>query len=640
MAGLLATAVIVADQAGGAEARIAAESDIGATGVAAPPPADGVDPIPELDGAIDSESDDDSSHAEDALDDAIAEGDDDDREPASTGLSSSPGLADDPTPSEPAGEQAAPERPGAISTPEPTPTPAPTAAPAATPNPTPEPLEQEDFPAGAELPDIGVPVVNPGPVPELPPAGDVNPEPAESAVPPAPEPIPVDLETLPPEGVPPMPEPEPEPPVSVSDVADGAPGNLTGNEVGCESRCITRALLHKNIRTADVDFEMRTNVATTRAIWVLPNGPFVVDGLPVHMRNAPYATDMQPGKSWNLPITGLEHGRSYRIVVTAADNQGNVEMATTVMTTTDGPADDLASPGSPCNFDCLTSATVIPGPDFGRASISIEANAPVLFEVAISTSEPGTIDGNPFLPNDVTITDVTASDVSYQANAIGLAPKTEYYIVVRVTDDEGNRNYATGSFTSLPAPVVPDPEPLPDESVFVATWIERVHIHENGDNVGRGEVSMRYGIFDLGDDTPESEAATDHRWVRPFVKVSDGESMDAYGMRLSEVDPWERLPSVIVNAAESDAVGDPLTDCGFEVAAQLAGSDRISTCDQALTAAVLDDITVGWIETLPSCDGYGVEIAQSSDRCFVLKSGPSPDGFVVFDALIVFRIYP
>lgn len=295
--------------------------------------------------------------------------------------------------------------PGATPTQEPVVEPESSPAPAQEPTPVVPEDEVEDFPPGVELPDIGFPVVDPGPLPVLPaPAAPVAPE--TPAVPELPEPpAPTALDVNPVEA---PPAPTPEPPVSLAPAGDGAPGGLTVDAVGCASNCITTALLHKNIHDADLELELVTNVATTKVVWVTAPSPLVIDGVLAHLQQPPRAIANTPGTNWNVELPGLQHDTTYRIVVSVADQYGNDQLLTTLVTTTSEPVLDMAAQGSPCQFNCIVSGEVTPLSSYDQVALRIEASGPVNFHVAMSASAPFAIDGNPFLPSDVLIsTDVT-----------------------------------------------------------------------------------------------------------------------------------------------------------------------------------------------------------------------------------------
>ena len=75
------------------------------------------------------------------------------------------------------------------------------------------------------------------------------------------------------------------------------------------------------------------------------------------------------------------------------------------------------------------------------------------------------------------------------------------------------------------------------------------------------------------------------------------------------------LPFVSINGHENDIPGSKLTE------------------------AYLPPRSLAWLESLPTCDTFGVPGYVENDRCFVLQSPAQGDDYVAFDALISYRIH-
>lgn len=513
--------------------------------------------------------------------------------------------------------------------------PEPTATPEVTGN------DEDDFGPGSVLPDAGMAgqLATIGGFDDLPEIPTVIPKPVPVIDDPLPAPQPIQLAVQPAKQTKPEPVQHPEPSVSLAPVAQGAPDGLAGDASGCLAHCVQKALLHKNIRNADLDFELKTSVNTTSAIWVLPSGPLVVNGVLRHTTVAPRAVNTTAAPTWNATINGLAHDTTYRFVLTVTDEDDNLGLLTTEFRTAAEPVDTIVVDGPPCSYECIDYAELIAGPTFDVASISVGTNADVYFNAAVSTIEPDLNASNPFAVNEVTFVDWVEEDRSLTTKVIGLAPETTYYAVVGASDHEGTIRYVTASFTTDPAPVVPEPQPLPEPDTYaVAIGIERFHVHDDADSIGKGEITFRWMI----DDFNPIEGQSPYFWYLPFDKIGTGESVNAGGVRIVNVEEDWDLPPVIINAVEADT-GCPLEVGSFSLDSYGFNCDisHFQTgYDLSTTAAELSGIDVAWIEALPTCDAWNVPTAASNDRCYVIQSEDPGDGFVVFDALVVFRVIP
>ncbi|MEM9562130.1 MAG: hypothetical protein AAGA93_05920 [Actinomycetota bacterium] len=402
-------------------------------------------------------------------------------------------------------------------------------------------------------------------------------------------------------------------------------GQLAGNQYGCSATCITEALLHKSPFTPTIELEMTTNVLTTKYVWVLPPGPFLVNGLPAHI-GMPPAGVSGSGYTWNTDLLGLSYDSVYRIVIDAVDLQGNHEIATTLVTTTEGPPDQLVGNGSGCYYDCIESGTVSLGDSFDVATIELVADTDVTFQVAVSTSPPFEINGNPWVTNEVNLNVTNQTATSLTGQLTGLAGDTTYHVVAEATDGDGYAHYAVGSFTTDPEPVVA-PEPQP-----VTVTFEKIKVLSNGDTLGFGEIRFKMGIG------PDGSVAY---WQTAEHKLGDGDTWTTeYGTTLL-VEEGEVLPDLIVNAIERDVqFPSAINSCGT---GQTLYEDPIAPgCADgslSISAGVLGGVTVDWIETLSTCEPFSLPAYKDDLHCVNILSHGSPgNDFVTFEALVSFEL--
>lgn len=405
-------------------------------------------------------------------------------------------------------------------------------------------------------------------------------------------------------------------------------GELSSNAFGCDSRCITRALLHPNPLSADLDIEIETTVATQMIVWVLPAGPYLVQGVPVHFGKTPYLFSDGDVDEWAATLPGLAYETTYRIVVGAIDQQDNHEYVTTLFTTVDSPADDFAGNGTGCYYQCITGGTAIPLPDHDEVDLEITTNTDVDFEIAVSTSEPGTIADHPFLPNDEEVYLLSKSPRYTKVRVLDLEPDTTYHVVVKVTDDKGQSQWATGEFTTDPAPPPPPPVHLPTD-VFIS--FERIHVHHDGDNSGinSGEVSFTWEV--------RSSTESIYYGTRGTAKVDNGDSLPfAYQTGTWVSVPVDgKLPNITIVGTEQDFVST-VYECGPHAIIETPYFDE--SCDMTFNPAVTGELGLGFIESLAPCSDWGIDGEKANDRCIVVSAPFVSGDFVQFDTLISFHI--
>jgi hypothetical protein len=495
---------------------------------------------------------------------------------------------------------------------------------------TTEPEEPADLPEEQPIDEINEPDVGPdaGAVTQQ---GGVSDKPVHvpPSAPPVPAPSwsPVGLELVE-DATPVIVFPE-LPPVPIPSLGQpAAPDSLSSNEFGCKSRCITSALLNRNHFSPDVEFTMETNVTTTSHVWVLPNGPYIVNGIPAFAGKAPVATSGGAVHSWATTLGSLQHDTTYRIVVGAVDQHGNPEYATTTFTTVGAP-DNLVAAGSPCLFQCITEGNVIPVYSYNIVDLEVKANADVQIDFAVSTQEPGTIGGHPFLPNEVSIANLNSSAQSKRVRMGSLSADTTYHVVAKATDVEGNTAYAVGQFHTDQAPPPPPPAPAPTD-VYIS--FERVHIHGDGDQsaVNKGEISLTWFVG-------ESLNHQIYQGQRAEEKIDAGVSV----VLPQNAGTWVAIPEggsfpeIIVNADEDDAnVGYCSSGIGIQTYPYFN-----EQCDTTVNVIKTNNnLSLGWLDLMKPCTDYGLTGWKATGLCTVMSSAHISDDYVDFDVLISFHV--
>jgi hypothetical protein len=433
---------------------------------------------------------------------------------------------------------------------------------------------------------------------------------------------------VPVEGDAPPPPPEPDP-VNVPPY-NATPGNLVSNAYGCLSKCIVHALLEPANFQADLGVDVETNVPTTVFVWTTEALPNIIGGVP-QMTTWPDIYSTHKAKTWTSTLTGLEFSTKYYFTFLFVDDHGNEKWAMAGYTTVSAPTpDQLAGNGDGCYYQCITDAILYPGDTFDTVDLVIVASLNVDFDVAISTSEPGTIDGKPFLPHDESFAIVQDGDNDIRGRASGLEADTTYHVVVSATDGDGFTAHSVGEFHTDPAPA-----PIPTDVRI--TW-ERIFVTYDGDAGawGKGELGFSWGLMhqDLGLQTVG---------FRYEEKLDDGATVTLGGPNHIWVSvlPGQTLPSVVVNGRERDSNGvmslpDPCVN--FFPQYLVMTPEYNSSCLDRTNVAAMANPTIETIEALPPCEIYGLTGDQAKDRCIVLHTGNPNDKYARFDAVVSFHI--
>jgi len=412
-------------------------------------------------------------------------------------------------------------------------------------------------------------------------------------------------------------------PVEVPEQSTGI-GGFTSNAVGCESDCLTSAIITPHLLTADVGFAVTTNVATRTTVWMSTLPIALVGDAPTIPGADPLAVHQTASTTWSTTLGPLSFSTTYHVIVKVTDLYGNSRYAVTDYTTVDSPTPgQLVGNGGGCYYQCIVSGTVLPTESYDTVLLAVTTSVPVDFDIAISQSEPGYVGSSPFLPHDEPFVVEQDSGTAIGGSVTGLEEDTTYHVVVTVTDQNGFTAHAVGEFHTAALPPRVPPKPT-----WVLIRLERVMIDEDGDATGQGEIKLVWGI-------PDSP----YTGVRDYDKIGSGDTIvlpDVGGTWLPFL-PGEQLPYVAVNATEQDrrhsncagGLGDSVATASFED----------FNCGRKTTVAVTGPHSLDWLDSLQPCSSY-FSVAFGEDRpCVVLNSGNMADDWVIFRAIISFTTY-
>jgi hypothetical protein len=396
----------------------------------------------------------------------------------------------------------------------------------------------------------------------------------------------------------------------------GAPGGLTSNAFGCQSNCLTHALLTPSNEGPFAYLDVETKVSTVGSLWVLDEPTFTISGVPV-VPAQPTVTSGNATTSWTTAIQ-LDYGQEYHMVLKVEDTQHNAKWAMGTWT--------LPEPGS-CYSQCITMAKVEHTDDHGRVDLVVTTSAPAAedidFQVAVSSQAPGVMGAYPILPADepFVVDQDGANDI--RGHVAGLEADTDYHVLVRATDQEGFTSYALGQFTTGA-----------EDPTDVKIGFERIYVHHDGDAGawGQGELSFAWGRQQDGL-TPTVFGA------RSEDKIGDGTSVS-----LGDANYWVSVYeggtiSLEVDAHENDTHGNVSYDHCWKIRRMLFGHQNYDeTCMTRTNIALSGPMTLADIAALPTCDYYGLNGDEADDRCLKLQSMAANDKHALFDAIVSFRI--
>jgi len=385
---------------------------------------------------------------------------------------------------------------------------------------------------------------------------------------------------------------------------------------GCNNACITTAWLTPNLTNTNLHLLVETDTPAAIELTVDTSAPDQdADGNPV--LPSPFLTETSGAyrESWETSITGLSEASDYHLVLRATDEFGH----TTVVTTPFRTIAPVETPGQfggndpepGCSYQCITSA-VLAETDHKGTELTVTTHTPASIVAVVGTS--GIVDDNGalHLPN----ADVTASSAveleQWSKTLNGLAPSTDYNILVTATDANGNESFQAGTFRTADEPTTP-----------VQVVFERFFVHENGDLSGDGEVSFGWG-FVLADGTTTSA-------TRGEAKVSDAAAVVLHtgNSWTYHINSSGHLPMLRVIAGERDGNGGFSCEDPFE----LDGN-----CSYAkYTAAEYVGPSLADITAMGGC-GELLAGVDPLDRCIIIEGPDHGRDHVRFDTVVRFIV--
>ena len=302
-----------------------------------------------------------------------------------------------------------------------------------------------------------------------------------------------------------------------------------------------QAVLKRNLSSPNVGVQIATNTPAYLSVFVSKNPPVIGPNGPSFGGVAPmdHTDDLRTG--WTAQLAPLQPSTQYHVIVRAIDADGDKAFRYGSFTTTSGQVGPggLANPAGPagCSLQCITTAklTQAAGDKAGtEVGLDVVSHTEALFQASFSRNAPTVQAGVPtFADTDAWATSGLQYAKAWQTPLTGLAPATKYYIVVRAEDKQARVSYRSGSFTTATSP-----------TVTASFALVSVHIDQDGDTIGRGEISLGWRV---GDTTVATFAER---------KRDDGDLVTFGTTPWAEQVPMAGfLPTVYVSATERDPDG-------------------------------------------------------------------------------------
>jgi hypothetical protein len=398
-------------------------------------------------------------------------------------------------------------------------------------------------------------------------------------------------------------------------------GFTSGGPSGCALQCITKAWLTPNAMTPNPALEVNTNTPASIAVYVSQNAP-VDDGSgnPVFPGTDPIAFSNQLQTEWTTVLAPLEPATDYHIIVKATDaEQGRSYRAGTFRTTTpiEGPDGLAGAEGGGCSVQCITKAWVTPGAPGFDSSLEVDTHTPATIEVFVSADAPS-LDGdeNPSFPGVAAIATSDGPTTDWDTTLPGLDMGATYHIIVRATDEDGNRSYRAGSFATSDAPKV----------VVTFHYLKVTH---DGDSSWKNRGELRFGME--VDDVFVARTGEDKMHSGTTVHFDDGDGVPGISY-LAEA--GEFLPVARMDASERDWDGlSEFCSLGDGVPNE-AGSD--GSCDLKWNVADSGSIPTSSLGSLTDCSELGVD-SETGNHCVKIETTSHGDDYPSFWAIVSFR---
>ena len=393
---------------------------------------------------------------------------------------------------------------------------------------------------------------------------------------------------------------------------------------GCAVQCIVSAQITANATSPDVTLKVGLNESAVVDVYVDTQAPADPGGFPVFPGVSPIATSGAATGDFTTSLSPLNATTKYYIIVKATDSNGNVSYRSgsfKTITPVELP-DQILDPGPPvgCFVQCITSAELSLTDDPTEMAITVETHTSALLDVWVSTEPPLVLrDAPPSFGQDVEKAATTDGlDLTHWEAVIpGLEVDTDYHVILRARDLNGNDSYQVGTFHSA-------------EGYLITARFHAIHVVDDadgGDNAG--ELTFRWGTEDnpFGYESLQVESGT------AFLI---GHEPDDVEMQIES--DGGLLPTLYVSAEEYDDQG--ITEaCDSPLYTSFG---KWEDCGIWWNSASTGLITPDAFDGMQRCSDFELPDEWSDEACTAISSyDESAIGFngqPIFWAVVAFRV--
>lgn len=275
-----------------------------------------------------------------------------------------------------------------------------------------------------------------------------------------------------------------------------------------------------------------------------------------------------------------------------------------------------------CSVHCITRAQALTLElDSTNVEVEVVTHTPATIEVYVSDQAPQVSDsGRPFFPG-VRPSDRTEGDLDeyFATTLTDLAEETEYWMIVRATDEQGRGESVTGSVVT---------RRLDDDVEVIFAAIDIIYDGDKGRN--KGELSFMWGV---GLQTIGSNGEY-HR--------GDGSRIDLDGQinSYARLDLDGSLQQLWVTGREKDPrqVGQGWSGCHAEWQ-DFTGAGTDDGCGEAWNTTLSIEPTIADIEAMADCTAFDLGDEFDGYRCTRISTVQSFGGIPEFSVVIAFKVF-
>jgi hypothetical protein len=393
---------------------------------------------------------------------------------------------------------------------------------------------------------------------------------------------------------------------------------------GCAVQCIVSAQITANATSPDVTLEVGLNESAVVDVYVDTQAPADPGGVPVFPGVSPIATSGGATGDFTTSLSPLQAATKYHIIVKATDSNGNVSYRSgsfRTITPVELP-DQILDPGPPvgCFVQCITGAELSLTDDPTEMAITVDTHTSAMLDVWVSTEPPLVLrDAPPSFGEGVEKAATTDGlDLTHWEAVIpGLEIDTDYHVILRARDLNGNDSYQVGTFHSAAGYVI-------------TVRFHAIHVVDDGDGGDGGELTFRWGT----EDNPFGYASVPASSGQAFLIGNEPDDVE-----MTVESDGGLLPTFYMSADEFDDA-EILEACPEVGVYTYFG--EYEDCGITWNSAGSGLITPEAFEGMPRCSEFQLPDEWADEACTTIVSYDQDQvgfsGYPIFWAVVAFDV--